>query len=136
MAKYSSVNLTLTFGGTAMTAYIDEIDPYVVEALIEDGRPFGSAWPVKIPVGEYEIPDISVGGFYDDTAVSGPDVKFGVGAMPTGPASASASLVITWGGTKTTTVSCFISRYERIASKNKITRFKARLTFTGQSVEA
>jgi len=136
VAKYSSVNLTLTFGGTAMTAYIDEIDPFVVEALIEDGRPFGSAWPVKIPVGEYEVPDISVGGFYDDTAVSGPDAKFGVAAMPTGPASAAAALVITWGGTKTSTVNCFVKRYERIAKKNGVTRFKAMLAFTGQVTEA
>lgn len=136
MSKYSSVNLTLSMGGTAMTAYIDEIDPFVVEALIEDGRPFGSAWPVKIPVGEYDVPDVSVGGFYDDTAVSGPDVKFGVSAMPTGPSSAAAELIITWGGTKTSTVDCFVSRYERIAKKNGVTRFKARLTFTGEVTEA
>lgn len=135
MAKYGGKDFALSFGGTAMTAHILTVNSFDVEAVTIDGKPLGSAYPKPTPTGDLAYSDVEVEGLYDDTAVSGPDAVFRA-AMPTGPASASSALILTWGGTKTSTGQAFCTKFTRQASKNEITRFRATLKWTGQVTEA
>ncbi len=134
MAKYGGKDFALSFAGQNMTAHIQTINGFDVEALTVDGKPFGQATPKPIPTGDLQYSDVEVGGLYDDTAVTGPDAVFR-GNLPTGPATASSALVMTWGGTKTTTTQAFCVKFTRKATKNQITEFSATLRITGALTE-
>jgi hypothetical protein len=135
MAKYVGKDFALSFAGQVMTAHILTINGFDVEAVNVDGKPFGTAYPKPVPTGDVNYSDIEVSGLYDDTAVSGPDVVFRQN-MPTGPASASSALVLTWGSTKTSTGSAYCVKYTRKATKNQVTEYTATLRWNGQVTEA
>lgn len=135
MSKYAGKDFALSFAGQVMTAHITSVNGFDLEAVTEDGKPFGTAYPKPIPTGDVNYSDVEVEGLYDDTAVSGPDAVFR-GNMPTGPATAASALVLTWGGTKTSTGNAFCVKFTRQASKNAITKFRATLRWTGQVTEA
>ena len=78
--------------------------------------------------------DVVLEGLYDDTVTTGPDAKFSVTAS--GPSTAGTALVITYGGSKTTTYSVLIKDYERMLVVGSLHRYKVTLTPTGQITEA
>lgn len=129
MAKYSSKDLDLTVGGTSMKAHIRDDVTLDIEVKTEEATAFGDAWEQHISTGIKRAEPITVGGFYDDTATTGPDAKFNV-------LGTTLTIVITWGGTKTSTFDAIAQRYQRIGSQGGMTRYVATLLPTGTITEA
>lgn len=130
MAKYNSSNLTLTVGGHDITAYLLTIAAAKIIATIENAIHFGDVWDESIFAGVKKLDPIQLGGFFDDTATTGPDAL--LGSLQVGT---TVTVVITWGGTKTTSFSAVISEYDRVAAVAKMTRFMATVTPTGAVTE-
>ncbi|HXH05852.1 MAG TPA: hypothetical protein VNI83_04605 [Vicinamibacterales bacterium] len=139
MAKYGSSSIVIEFdnaGGTLVnvTQYVTTINGIDVEALMEEGtHPFGASWEEAIPSGVRRMNEITLGGLYDDTATTGPDAIFN--AVASSPTVATRTLRITWGGTKTTSVECYIKNYRRTPTRNEVTKFEVVLRPVGAVTE-
>lgn len=131
MAKYSSKDLTLTVGGTDMTQHLLRIGNLKISAILQESHTFGDAWFEAISTGIKKGDDIVLGGFYDDTAATGPDAIFGGSAI-----GSTVAVVITWGGTKTSSFNAIIESYDRVPTKNQMHEFNANLRPTGTITEA
>lgn len=134
MAKYAGSNFSLTFNAQNMTAHILSINGVDVESIMDDGKPFGVAWPVPVPTGDKQASDVEVEGMYDDAA-GGPSAVF-LAALPTAPSTAAVALSITWGGAKVTSGNAFCVKFSRMVVRNQVTRYRATLRWTGTVSEA
>lgn len=129
MAKYSSKDLDLSVGGTSMKAHILDDVTLSVEIGTEESTAFGDTWQQNISTGIKKAAPITVGGYYDDTATTGPDVKFNT-------LGTTIAIIITWGGSKTSTFSEIVQKYDRLGKVNGMTRYVATLLPTGTITEA
>lgn len=139
MAKYSSASAKIEFdlvGGTLqdMSPYVTDINGIDIESITEESTPFTQAWQQHLAIGIFKVADVVIGGFYDDTATTGPDVVFN--ALSNGPAATTRTLKITYGSTKTTSVECLIVKMSRKLVRNGLTRFEVTLRPTGTASEA
>ena len=130
MAKYSSADLKIEIdnsGGTPvdLSAYIDTIDGFNMEALTQESTPFGVDAEEHLAVGISRTNPVTVEGFYDDTAASGPDaVLNSIGDTRT--------LTITWDGdSNSDSVEAIIQTYNRTPTRGELTRFSCTLLPTG-----
>ena len=136
MSRYGSNAVKVEFdnsGGalTDMSAYVTEIDGFDIEAALEDTTAMGDANITQAATGFKVNNDINLGGFYDDTAATGPDAIFNAPGNTT-----TRTLKVTWGGTKSTAVETVIKKYQRIPSTGKLTRYKVVLAPSGSVTEA
>lgn len=129
MSKYSSKDLSLTVGGTEMVQHLLRIGNVKLAALLQESHTFGDAWFEALSTGIKKLEDLVLGGFYDDAATTGPDVKFNA-------VGTTVAIVITWGGSKTTSFSAVIESYERVPTKNQFTEYNVTLRPTGVVSEA
>ncbi len=139
MAKYGSNSLVINFdnvGGTPtdMSNYVQTINSVEVEAIIEESTSFGDSWMESLATGIRKMSDVVLGGMFDDTATSGPDVVFN--AVASGPSASTRTLAITWGGSKITSVETLIAKYARTSARNTITKYAVTLKPTGTVTEA
>jgi len=128
MAKYGSDNLSISVGGTAISNYVDEIGDLNVEALLQEGTAFGDSWVEQLATGIKKGNPFTVSGFYDDTATTGPDAVLNA-------LGETKEVIITWGGSKTSTFNVIITNYLRKPVKGELTRFSCTLTPTGSVTE-
>ncbi len=129
MAKYSSKDLDLSIGGTSMKAHIIDDVTLGVEVITEESTAFGDTFEANVSTGIKRAEPITVGGFYDDTVTTGPDAKFNT-------LGTTLSVIITWGGTKTSTFSAIAKKYDRLGKVGAMTRYVATLLPTGTITEA
>jgi hypothetical protein len=139
MAKYGSNSLSVSLdnsGGTpvAMTAYITAINAVTVEALLEESHSFGDSWFESLATGMRRMSPVEISGIYDDTSSTGPDAVFNSPASA--PSTSTRTLLITWGGSKTTSVETVITSFTRGATRNELTSYSVTLTPTGTVTEA
>jgi hypothetical protein len=140
VANYGQSSVVVAFdnsGGSpvTMTPYVQTINGISVEALLEQSDSFGDSWVEMLPVGVRKVSgDITLDGFYDDTATTGPDAIFNAPA-PT-PATASRTLTITFGGSKTFAVETFIKKYDRMLVRGKLHRYSVTLAPSAAVTEA
>ena len=127
--KYSSKDLDLSIGGQSMKAHIIDDVTLAVEVGTEESTAFGDSFEAHVSTGIKRAEPITVGGYYDDTASTGPDVKFNV-------LGTTLAVIITWGGAKTSTFSAIAKKYERIGKRGGMTRYVATLLPTGTITEA
>jgi hypothetical protein len=136
MANYNSSNVIVEFdvsdGGSlqVMTPYVREISVADVNLILQESHSFGDSWVEFLSTGIKKMEKITLKGFYDDTASTGPNVVFN---SQTG---VSRTLKITWGSTKTTSVETLIESYKRIPSLNSNTMYEVVLQPTGTVTEA
>lgn len=140
MSKYGSNSIVVEYdnaGGTLVdiTQHVLEMSSIDVEVVMEDSHSFGDSWFETLAVGLKKMGDITLKGFFDDAATTGPDVLF-QGALPTGPSSTTRSLKITFGGTKTMTVETHLMKYTRAPKRGEVTKYEAVLRPTGAVTEA
>jgi hypothetical protein len=134
MAKYGPNDISIDVdntGGTPVTmdAYIDDWAGADVEAILEESHTFNDAWVEQLYSGIQRMSPITMSGFYDDTATTGPDAIFNA-------LGETRTVTITWGGSKTTATEAIISAYNRTPGRNASTRFTVTLTPTGTVTEA
>lgn len=128
MANYGSDDLSITVGGTELKNYIDSINDFSVEALLQEGTAFGDSWVEHLYTGIKQGNALTLEGFYDDAA-SGPDAKFNT-------LGTTVAIVITWGSTKTSSFSAVVQTYVRKPVRKELTRFTVTLMPTGAVTEA
>jgi hypothetical protein len=135
MAKYGSDDVTVNVdnsGGTpvALTNYIDTISGIDVEAITQETHAFGDAWVENSYVGVKKGNAITMEGFYDDTASTGPDVVFGAAAL-----GDTRTVTVLYGASKSTSFECVVQKYVRTPTRGELTRFSVTLLPTGTSTE-
>ena len=140
MANYGPASIKIDYdngSGTPVdiTAYVLTINSVDVEQVLEEVRPFGASWDKYMPVGVGKMGPIELGGIFDDTAVSGPDALF-AGRIPEAPGTATRTLKVTWGGSKSTSVETHLGAYKRQVDKQGLTKYSVTLTPTGAVTEA
>lgn len=133
MAKYGSDDLKIEVDNSAgslvdLSQYVTEIDVMDVEALLEESHTFGDSWGENLFTGLKKANPVTLSGFYDDTATTGPDVILN-------SLGDTRTLKITWGGTKTSSVEAIITNYRRTPTRGEHTKFEAVLTPTGVVTE-
>ena len=129
MAKYGSDDLEITFGGTSLKNYIDTINGFNIEAMLQEGHAFGDTWVEQLATGIKRADPLTVEGFYDDTVTTGPDAILNT-------LGTTIAIIITYGASKTSTFSAIVTSYNRTPVRGEITRFSATLTPTGAVTEA
>ena len=138
MSKYGPNSLKIEFDDAVptlrdMTQYVLTINDVQVEAILEESHSFGDAWFESLGTGIRRMNPVEMSGLYDDTATTGPDVVFN--AVNSGPAVATRTLTLTWGGTKTTSTESLIAMYGRQATRNELTKYSVRIQPTGVVTE-
>lgn len=132
MAKYSSADVVVKVDGSDggalvnITQYVDSINGVKINRPTQDSHTFGDAWVEKLLTGIRSADDLTLEGFYDDTATTGPDAIFNPATH-----TQTRTVEITWGGTKTTTFEAWIVSYERKPTRGELTRFSVTLQPTG-----
>ena len=134
MAKYGPDDFAISVddsGGTpvVMDPYVDELDGMDIEAIIEESHAFVATWVENLYSGIRKGNPFTVGGFYDDTATTGPDVIFNA-------LGNTRTVKLTWGGSKTTSFECIITKYVRTPGRNLSSRYSVTFTPTGAVTEA
>lgn len=134
--KYGSPDLKIEIDGTDesgsdminLSQYIDTINDVTIEAILQEGHGFGKTWVEQLWTKMKQCNAITVEGFYDDTATSGPDAVLNA-------IGETRKVEITWGGSKKTSFAAVITSYGRTPTKNELTRYSCTLTPTGEVTE-
>lgn len=129
MAKYGSPNLVVSIGGTDMSQHVDTINGFEVEAMIQESHTFGDSWVERLYSGVKNGLPFTMGGLYDDTGTTGPDAKFNT-------LGTTVAVILTWGGTKTSSFNALVTKYRRLPARGELTRYEVELTPTGAVTEA
>jgi hypothetical protein len=120
-----------------VSQFVLSLGDFSIEQGIEEKHTFGDVWEESLPFGVGKVAPFDIGGLYDDTAVSGPDLLFRI-TTPDTAATGSRTLKVTWkttGGTKSTSVECFRTSYKVSADRNGLTKFSATVQPTGATTE-
>ena len=136
MSTYSSKDLIISIkdtGGSSQTftAYVRSIGTVSIESILQESTAFGDSWQKFVSTGISKMAALTLGGFYDTAATSGPNVLFAGHQGET-----RAACVITWGGGKTTTFDAIIAKYERLGKLGAETEYSCTLQPTGTVVDA
>lgn len=139
MAKYGSNSVTVNYdnsGGTPvdMSQHTLDINGVEIEAILEETHSFGDSWFESLAVGLRKMADVVLGGFYDDAASTGPDVVYN--AVVSGPTSATRTLQIIYGASKSTSVETLNMKYGRKLARGVLHKYEVTLRPTGTVTEA
>lgn len=125
MAQYGIADGGLVWNSKTLTPYITTAFPSVEETNeTEDITPLGATVSQEAFTKLMTYGEMTIGGQYDDTASTGPEVVLGGGCR----ARTLGTLVITWGGAKTTTITNVgVKRYRRTQNKGSLHQYEATL---------
>ena len=137
MAQYSSANVVVDVddnGGSpqTFTAFVRAIGNISIEGIIQESTTFGVSWASYVSTAIKKMAPLTLGGFYDTTATSGPDVLFAGYAGST----TTRTVKITYGGGKYTSFEALIQKYERMPKLGAMTEYQVTLQPTGTVTEA
>jgi hypothetical protein len=134
--KHGSSEITIVLddsGGTprTITDYIRSISGARVENILEPSHAFGDAWEEMLATGFARVPPITFGGWYDDTATTGPHIVLRVTSIDRDPQGASRTLTLGFGNSTTFSGECRVASYEVLGRNGSLTEFSAVLHPTG-----
>ena len=129
MAKYGSSSFVVSVGGTNMSNYIDMCNGLDIEANLQESHAYGDSWIEQLYSGVRKHSPVTMSGFYDDTASTGPDVIFNT-------LGTTVAVILTYGGTKTSSFSAIVQKYKRTPARGESTRFEVTLVPSGAVTEA
>lgn len=112
-------------GGSArtITSYMLEMSGAKLTSIMQESTAFGDTFKKMLPTGVVEAAKISISGFWDTTATSGPHAVFS--APDDGPQDSTRTLTIVFGDSKTWTCEGYLESYEVIGKPSSLTRFEA-----------
>lgn len=136
MAKTDSVQTRVSITSVSTTAVFNEISNYVdtlsgfnVEAMTQETHAFGDSFAEHAFTGVKRIDDITLGGFFDNAAATGPHVLLG-------PANLGGERVLkvylTTG--ESHKVDVIVAKYSAHPTRGELTRFESLLRPTGPYV--
>jgi len=136
MAKYGSDDVAIEIKDgvdgagdyKAVSGDVLDIPGIDKSADTEESHGFGDSWVEHLATGLQRVADMTIKGFYDDTASTGTHALFNrIGSITT--------LKLTWGGSYTTEVNVLIKGYKRLPVRGELTKFEAALMATGTVTE-
>jgi len=122
-------SLTTGFG----TNYVTKISDYVVNREAVESTPFGVVDEQYLIGIIRKREPLTIEGWYDDTATSGPDEVLNIGRRTH---AATRSVVLTFATGKTVSGEVWIEKYTRTMAIGEYHGFAAQLRFTGTITEA
>lgn len=135
--KYGAESVTITYddgpGGTgrAVTGHIRTMSGAKITSAMQASAAFGDSWDEFLPSGRKRMEQITMRGYWDTTATTGPHVVF---LDPDdGPQDSTRTLVLVFGDSKTLTVETYLVSYEVIAQEGQLTEFEAVIQPTGSA---
>lgn len=133
--KYGAGSITITYddapGGTprAVTQHVLEMSGVKITSAQELSHAFGDTAEESTPAGLIKVDDITLGGFWDTTATTGPHAVFQ--APDDDPQDPTRTLTIVFGDSKTFTVETRLMVYEVMGQNGNLTKFSAVIRPTG-----
>lgn len=133
--KYGSASVTITYddgpGGTGrlVTGHITTMSGVKIASSLQASHAFGDSWEEHTPSGMMKMEPVTLSGFWDTTALTGPHVVFI--APDDGPQDSTRTLVLVFGDSKTMTVETFLVSYEVLGKNGALTEFSAVIQPTG-----
>lgn len=124
--KITSVSASTTFN--AIGQYITEWSGYNPQAFLQESHAFGDAWKEQLFSGFQMADDITIGGFYEDTAATGPHALFGTLSHLGNERVIKMGFGTTNAYIKTDVL---IRSYSRIPTRGELTKFQLVLAPTG-----
>lgn len=136
MAKFGFDDLVITLDDSAgapqnISGFVTTINGVSIENILEEVHTAGDSWVEQEWVGLSRMADITLGGFYDDTVATGIDAVVDVATR-----GVVRTLVVLYGGTKSTTVECELRSYNRQPVRGELDKFELVLAPTAAPVEA
>ena len=128
MAKYGSDDVVIQIkdgvegAGDYQALTGDVLDLPGVDKIAEseESHGYGDSWVEVLATGLNRVADMTLRGFYDDTASTGTHALLNrVGSR--------TDFKVTWGNSKTTEFMVLIKNYKRIATRGELTKFEATL---------
>lgn len=129
MARYGPADVIVNYNGNVI-ADVQVIGDIPKEMILEEITPFGVAWEQHASVGVGRLGPITLEGVYADDATV---LRTRLEAVGIG---GTATLILTFGGTKTLTVSTVLRSITRTLARGALTRITAELQPTGTPTEA
>lgn len=116
---YGIDDAIVSYAGSSINAHITKTYPTVSQEVeIEEHTPLGATVAQSLFTGLTTYGEVPISGPYTETV----DGILGAAARN----KTTAALVITWGGTKTTTFSAVgVKNYNRIVAKGAVTAYEA-----------
>jgi len=136
MAVHNGTEIEIYVTTASSTGAFHNISPFVrgfspginIEAILQESHTFGDSWVEQSKVGIYRMADITISGFYDDVAASGPHAIFGALAA----LGAERVIKLDLGTTNEyPKVDVIIKEYHRMPSLGELTGYEVVLAPTG-----
>lgn len=127
--KHGSSEITISYddgpGGSlrVITPYVTSMSGIKITSNMQKSTVFGDTIEKMLPTGMSIFAPITIGGFFDDTATVGPHIVFI--APDTSPQSATRSLSIVIGNSKTWAGEGFLQSYEVLGKNGNLTEYVA-----------
>lgn len=127
--KQSSSSITVSYddgpGGTlrVITPYVTTMSGIKITSNMQKSTVFGDTIEKMLPTGLSVFAQITIGGFFDDTATVGPHIVFV--APDTSPQSATRTLTIVIGNSKQWSGEGFLVSYEVLGKNGNLTEYVA-----------
>jgi hypothetical protein len=127
--KHGSAEITVAYddapGGVlrTITSFVLTMGAVKITSNMQGATPFGASVESQLPTGVSKIDPITIHGFWDDTATSGPHTVF---LTPdTNPQAATRTLQLVFGNARTWTSEGFLVSYAVIGKAGALTEFEA-----------
>jgi hypothetical protein len=125
--NYGSKDVAVSYG-SAITAMVFPTTDVEREAILQESTPFGVAWKTWVDTGSRSLAPLTFSGIEDFTASTGSRALMAEGT--------SATLLVTYGGSKTTSVTAIVQKYKSALVSEKLHVFTVTLQPTGTVTEA
>lgn len=136
MAKRTYVETGVKITSTSATGSFNDISQYItgisgfnVEALTQETHAMGDSFPEHTWVGVKRIDDITLDGFHDDVAATGPHALLGYSNLGT-----ERVLKIYADTAQSYKVDVIVAKYSLMPKRNELTPFQCVLRPTGAFV--
>ncbi len=127
--KHGSSEITISYddgpGGTlrVVTPYVTTFGGIKITSNMQTSTVFGAAIETMLPTGMSKLEQITVHGFFDDTATVGPHIVFL--APDTSPQASTRSLVVVIGNSKTWSSEGYLVSYNVLGKVGTLTEYEA-----------
>ena len=133
--KHGSSEITISYddgpGGSlrAVTNFILTMGAIKITSTMQPSHAFGDAWEESLPTGMKKGDPVTLTGFWDDTATTGPHIVF---IDPDdGPQDSTRTLTIVFGNSKQVTMETYLVSYAVLGKNGMLTEFEAVIQPTG-----
>lgn len=134
------IQVTTTSATTSfrdISQQVDTINGFGVEALLEQSDAFGDSWREQLYTGIRQMDDLTLEGFFEDTATAtGVHAIFGQATDLGAEREMELNFALAAGGTDVAHFDLIIRRYERVVRRGGLTRYRAVVAPTGAMTTA